>query len=59
MSKITIDKDLCIGCGGCMSECDEGFDLGNDGIAFVKDQKAAAECEDVIEVCPVGAIAKK
>ncbi|MDP6627973.1 MAG: ferredoxin, partial [Methanopyri archaeon] len=28
---VSIDKDVCIGCGLCTSVCEEVFELGDDG----------------------------
>ena len=33
---VEIDKDKCIGCGACTTIVPEVFELGDDGLAFVK-----------------------
>ncbi len=54
MANITIDEALCTGCGLCVSMCPEGFDIGDDNLAHVKD----CECDmnEVASSCPVEAI---
>jgi ferredoxin len=57
MSKITVDADLCTGCGLCASICPEAFEIGDDNIAKVTG--ASCEGQDINEVasqCPVEAI---
>ena len=49
-----IDKELCIGCGACVSTCPEGFEM-NDGKAKIKNPKAKC-LKDAISICPVNAI---
>ena len=60
MSKkiITVDEDLCVGCGACASLCPETFELQNDGKAKVINKKGCekCDCDMVINSCPVGAI---
>jgi len=63
MAKIlTIDEELCIGCGTCAEICPEVFEL-NESIekAQVKNQDACSQCncEEAINNCPVGAISWK
>lgn len=56
---LTIDEELCIGCGTCVEICPEVFEL-NEQIekAFVKNQEGCSQCdcEEAINSCPVGAI---
>lgn len=59
--KITVDQELCIGCGVCMSLCPDVFELQNNGKAEVinGDNCDNCDCEDVVNNCPVGAIKTK
>jgi len=54
---VKVDKEKCIGCGSCASVCPEGFEMGDDGKARVKN--SSAKCiKDAIESCPVDAISE-
>ena len=58
MAKITIDKELCTGCGLCASLCPDAFEVGDDNIAKVKGT-SCGEGQDINEIssqCPVEAI---
>lgn len=59
--KVTVDADLCIGCGVCESACPEIFRLAEDGIAYVLSDTVADEAYDdaagCTEMCPTAAIA--
>jgi len=60
MAKITVDGNLCTGCGLCVDTCPEIFEMGDDNVARVKDLKSAScDLKDVAESCPVEAIAVK
>lgn len=60
MAKVSVDKDLCIGCGLCADTCPSVFALGNDGKAEVKSQDEAnanlACAKDAASTCPTEAI---
>lgn len=70
--KTFVKKDVCIGCGACTVIADQVFEIGDDGLAEVK-QELRGQGEDVntaiqvseeemdnvkdaSESCPVGAI---
>jgi ferredoxin len=57
--KVTVDEDLCTGCGLCESTCPEVFELQDD-IAVVKVDTVPADaeesCKQAAEDCPVEAI---
>lgn len=53
---VTIDKEKCIGCGACVAQCPEGFDL-KDGKAVVKNKNVKC-INEAISSCPVQAIKK-
>lgn len=58
--KAKVDKDLCIGCGLCVSTCPEVFKMEDDkAVVFVGIVPKAAEenCKKATEECPVTAIA--
>jgi len=57
MAKITVDANLCTGCGLCASLCPEAFEVGDDNIAKVKgDSCKDQDINDVASQCPVEAI---
>lgn len=57
--KITVDDDLCIGCGTCASICPDHFEINDKGKSQVikpYDEKGSSEIEEAKDSCPVGAI---
>ncbi|MFA7170285.1 MAG: ferredoxin [Candidatus Paceibacterota bacterium] len=55
--KITVDDELCIGCGACVNLCPKVFALQEDGKSRVIDETGAGCDADVAaNSCPVGAI---
>lgn len=58
MAKVSVNKDLCIGCGACTGICPSCFAIGDDGKAEVIAQPAEgdASVNDAVASCPVGAI---
>jgi ferredoxin len=56
MTKITVDQEVCIGCGGCVSACPECFELNEDGKSQVIAQQCACDLGEVALDCPVQAI---
>lgn len=57
---VKINKELCIGCGSCVSLCDDVFELSEEGKSQVKegaDLEKNADCIDQAAIsCPVQAI---
>lgn len=57
--KISVDPDLCIGCGLCEDVCPELFRLES-GIARAitesPEPEAYSDVEECVELCPVAAI---
>ena len=56
--KITVNQELCVGCGVCVSLCPDVFELQDDGKAKVvnTDNYKNCDCEESESSCPVGAI---
>ncbi len=57
--KITVDADLCTGCGLCVDICPEVFEMKDD-LSVVKTSAVSGDVADKVkesqEVCPVEAI---
>lgn len=57
---VKVNKELCIGCGTCISLCEEVFELNEEGKSQVKDGADLAKNADCIkqavDSCPVQAI---
>lgn len=57
MTKVTVDKDLCIGCGACTAIEPSVFEISeDDGLAFVKENKINDDVKMAENSCPTGAI---
>ncbi len=56
--KVSVDQDLCIGCGLCESICPEVFRMNDDNLAEVIEQPDSISdtCREACESCPVSAI---
>jgi ferredoxin len=55
MAEYKVNKEKCIGCGLCVTECSDGTELKDDGKAEVIDSQKLEECGGE-KVCPYGAI---
>lgn len=57
--KVTVDPDLCTGCGPCEEICPEVFEIVDD-VATVKiseiPQEIQSQCAEAADSCPSGAI---
>ncbi|MDI6886183.1 MAG: ferredoxin [archaeon] len=58
MAKPVVDPDLCTGCESCVDICPEVFEMGDDGLSWVKNPNACnnCDCQEAIDNCPVEAI---
>jgi len=56
MTKITVDQDVCIGCGACVSACPECFELNEEGKSRVIGQTCDCDLHEEATNCPVQAI---
>ena len=57
MAKITIDENACVGCGLCVNNCPDCFEMDNNGIAKVKNPDCSScDINDLVSQCPVNAI---
>ncbi len=59
--RVVIDGDTCTGCGLCVDECPEVFEMNDDeGVAIVKPAEISEDLEasvkDAADGCPVEAI---
>lgn len=52
---VSVNQELCIGCGACASLCPEGFRIGDSGKSEVVSQDAPCATE-AASSCPVQAI---
>ncbi|MFN3966449.1 MAG: ferredoxin [Endomicrobiia bacterium] len=57
--KVTVDREVCTGCGLCVDSCPEVFELKDD-LAIAKMETVPASLENAVkeaaENCPVEAI---
>lgn len=57
---LTVDRDRCMGSGQCTFYAPHTFDLDEDSIAFVLDERGDADgqIQMAIDVCPTRALAR-
>ena len=57
MAKVTVDTELCTGCGLCENSCPEVFKVKDDNIAHVVSESCSEhDLKEVATNCPVEAI---
>ena len=57
MAKIVVDESKCVGCGLCVNNCPDCFELNDEGIAIVKNSESNnCDLKDTATQCPVEAI---
>lgn len=54
--KLTVNKEVCLGCGACVGAYGDAFKFDDDGKAACV--APVDNADEVIAVCPVGAITK-
>ena len=59
--KVVVNQDACIGCGACVSICDEAFEIADNGLSTCKIEGEVSEeleqpVKDAMDSCPTGAI---
>lgn len=62
MSKIKIDKEKCIGCGSCSFAWEENIRMDEENKAEIIDSSLEVDegkAQDLVDICPVGAIEKE
>ncbi len=60
--KAVIDKDACIGCGLCVSTCEQVFKMEDDKAIVYADSVPKGieeDCKKAVDECPVTAITTK
>jgi ferredoxin len=57
--RVTVDEDTCIGCGLCVEDCQEVFEMNDDKVRVKADEipeDVTKTCKEAAENCPVEAI---
>ncbi|MBQ9011030.1 MAG: ferredoxin [Bacilli bacterium] len=56
MTKVFVDKDLCIGCGSCVAIAPDNFEFDDDGLAKAIKEEINDDVKTAAESCPTDAI---
>ena len=57
MKTISIDKEKCVRCGLCISDCISGcIAFDNDNYPQTVDEKRCIACQHCLAICPTGAL---
>lgn len=54
---VSVDMELCIGCGSCAEICPEVFEMRDDKAWVIGEDKCnTCDCQSASDACPVEAI---
>ena len=57
MAKVRIDESKCVGCGLCVNNCPDCFELNDESIAKLKSAECSGcDLKDIASQCPTEAI---
>ncbi len=56
MTKVIVDQNKCVGCGMCVSMCEENFAFNDKGLSTVINDKVTEKTKGAAKACPVDAI---
>lgn len=56
MAKVTVNEDLCIGCGTCESLCPNVFRIEGGKSKVIAEDCGDCDCQETVDSCPVNAI---
>ena len=56
VTTLSLNKDLCVGCGMCAIVCPQAVMVLENGKAAVSDRDACMECGACAQNCPAGAV---
>lgn len=56
MTKVKVDKDLCIGCGTCEALCPTVFKIEDGKSHVIAEECGDCDCQGAVDSCPVVAI---
>ena len=56
MTRVVVDREVCMGAGVCEMEAPEVFELDADGVLQVREPTDLAAVETAVRACPTGAL---
>ena len=56
MTRVVVDREVCMGAGVCEMEAPETFELDADGVLQVGEVTDASAVETAVRACPTGAL---
>jgi ferredoxin len=56
MTRVVVDREVCMGAGVCEMEAPEVFELDADGVPQVHEPIDPAAVETAVRACPTGAL---
>ena len=56
MTRVVVDREVCMSAGVCEMEAPEVFELDDDGVLQVRQPTDPAQVETAVRACPTGAL---
>jgi len=56
MTRVVVDREVCMSAGVCEMEAPEVFELDVDGVLQVREVADVSEVETAVRACPTGAL---
>ena len=56
MTRVVVDRELCMSSGVCEMEAPEVFELDDDGVLHVRELVDLPSVETAVRACPTGAL---